>query len=105
MQAITKKLTPKNSKELRSDLGAVNQLNHFIPNLAQLCHELRPLLKKNQPWKWEEQHDEAIKKINEKVKHFKRSCPIRIICEASKSGLGAVLQQNDGTDWRPIHFA
>ena len=36
--AITEKLTPKSLKELRSYLGAVNQLNRFIPNLAQLCH-------------------------------------------------------------------
>ena len=58
-------------------------------------------------------HDKAIQKINQKVKqvtevgHFKRSCPIRIICDASKLGLGAVLQQNDGNgnNWRPIHFA
>ena len=101
VQAITEKLTPKSLKELRSYLGAVNQLNRFIPNLAQLCHELRPLLKKDQPWKWEEKHDKAIQKINQKVKqvtevgHFKRSCPIRIICDASKLGLGAVLQQKD----------
>ena len=102
VQALTEKLTPKSIKEVRLYLGAVNQLNRFISNLAQLCHELRPLLKKDQPWKWEEKHDKAIQKINEKVKqvtevgHFKRSCPIRIICDASKLGLGAVLQQKDG---------
>ena len=111
VQAISEILTPKNLKELRSYLGAVNQLNRFIPNLAQLCHELRPLLKKDQPWNWEEKHDKAIQKINEKVKqvaevgHFKRSCPIRIICDASKSGLGSVLQQNHENNWRPIQFA
>ena len=97
VQAITKKLTPKNLKELRSYLGAVNQLNSFIPVLAQLCHELRPLLKKVHPWNREEKHDKAIQKHNERVKqvaevgHFKRSCPIRTICDASKSGLGAFL--------------
>ena len=114
VQAITEKLTPKSLKELRSYLGAVNQLNRFIPNLAQLCHELRPLLKKDQPWNWGEKHDKAIQVINEKVKqvaevgHFKRSSPIRIICDASKAGLGAVLQQideNNEKNWRPIHFA
>ena len=92
----------------------MNQLNRFIPNLAQLCHELRPLLKKDQPWNWGEKHDKAIQVINEKVKqvaevgHFKRSSPIRIICDASKAGLGAVLQQiyeNIENNWRPIHFA
>ena len=114
VQAIPEKLTPKSLKELRSYLGAVNQLNRFIPNLAQLCHELRPLLKKDQPWNWGEKHDKAIQVFNEKVKqvaevgHFKRSSPIRIICDASKAGLGAVLQQideNNENNWRPIHFA
>ena len=82
VQAITEKLTPKSLKELRSYLGAVNQLNRFIPNLAKLCHELRPLLKKDQPWNWSEKHDKAFKLINEKVRqvaevgHFKRSSPI-----------------------------
>ena len=66
VQARTEKLTPRSLKELRSYLGAVNQLNRFIPNLAQVCHELRPLLKKDQSWKWEEKHDEAIQEIKEK---------------------------------------
>ena len=46
VQAIREKLTPKNQKDFRSYLEAVNQLNRFIPNLAQLCRELRPLLKR-----------------------------------------------------------
>ena len=52
IQAITDKLKPKNSKELRSYLGAVNHLHRFIPNSAKLCFLLRPLLKKDNPWKW-----------------------------------------------------
>ena len=97
VQAISEKLTPKNLKELRSYLGAVNQLNRFIPILAHLCYELRPILNKDQPWNWEEKHDKAIHKLNESVKqvaevgHFKRSCLIRTICDASKSGLRAFL--------------
>ena len=39
------------------------------------------------------------------VGHFKKSENIRIICDASKTGLGAVLQQQDETGWRPIHSA
>ena len=45
IQAITEKLKPENLKELRSYLGAVNQMNRFLPNLTQLCFKLRPLLK------------------------------------------------------------
>ena len=111
VQAITEKITPKSLKELRSYSRAAIQLNRIIPNLAQLFHELRPLFEKDQPWNWEEKHDKAFQKIIEKVKQvtevglFKRSCPIRIICDASKSELGAILQQDDGNNWRPIHFA
>ena len=53
----------------------------------------------------------AFKEINEQVKrvtevgHFKKSENIRIICDASKAGLGAVLQQQDEIGWRPKHFA
>ena len=43
-------------------------------------------------------------KITE-VSHFKRSSPIRKICDASKAGLGAVLEQRDEIGWRPIRFA
>ena len=69
------------------------------------------MLKKEQPEKWEENHNKAFQTINEKVKqvaevvHFRKSCPIRIICDASKAGIGAVLQQEDNTGWRPIHYA
>ena len=111
IQAITQKLRPENLKELRSYLRAVNQMNRFIPNLAQLCFPLRPLLKKDKTWNWEEKHEKAFKEINEQVKrvtevgHFKKSENIRIVCDASKAGLGAVLQQQDEIGWRPIHFA
>ena len=46
VQAITDKLRPKNLKDLRSLMGAINQMNRFIPNLVILCAPLRPLLKK-----------------------------------------------------------
>ena len=39
------------------------------------------------------------------VGHFKKSENIRIICDASKTALGAVLQKQDKIGWRPIHFA
>ena len=35
-QGTTERLTPTNLKQLRSFLGAVNQFNRFIPNLAAI---------------------------------------------------------------------
>ena len=40
------------------------------------------------------------------LSHFKRNQEIRIICDASKQGLGAVLQQSQSNgEWKPICFA
>ena len=38
---------PYTLKKLRSFLGSVHYISIFIPNLAQLCHPLRPLLRKS----------------------------------------------------------
>ena len=45
-----------------------------------------------------------MKKVAE-LTHFKRNKPLRIICDASKQGLGAVLQQCEEKKWKPIAFA
>ena len=37
---------PTTLKRIRSFLGSVNYIGKFIPHLAQICHPLRPLLKK-----------------------------------------------------------
>ena len=53
----------------------------------------------------------AFERINNQVDkvveltHFKRNRPLRIICDASKQGLGAILQQNEEKNWNPIAYA
>ena len=102
-QAITDKLRPKNLKGLRSFMGAMNQMNRSIPNLANLCAPIQPLLKMDNAWNWQENDKKTFNKIKQamkdtsEIKQFKRNPPLRIICDASKEGLGANLQQqNDG---------
>ena len=63
-------------------------------------------------WTWNIEHKNAFVKINDEIKgvvelsHFKRNQEIRIICDASKQGLGAVLQQSQiNGEWKPICFA
>ena len=85
IQAITQKLRPKNLKELRSYLGAVNHLIKFIPNLAQKTHGFRELLKKEGEYNWSEKHDKTFNDIQQSVKdivtltHFDRSCKLKVI--------------------------
>ena len=39
------------------------------------------------------------------MQHFKKNKQLRIVCDASKEGLGAVLQQKTDKGWKAIHFA
>ena len=112
VQGISEKLRQTNLKELRSLLGAVNGLNKFVPDLASICFLFRSILKKDNPWIWTQQHEAAFLRNNQEMKkiteltHFKRNKPIRIVCDASKKGIGAVLQQQQKKqDWKPVSFA
>ena len=39
------------------------------------------------------------------LNHFKRQCPLMIIWDVRKSGLGAALQREENNEWKPISFA
>ena len=64
VQGITDRLRPTNLKKLRSFLGAVNQLNKFIPDLAAECFPFRNILKKDAEWKWLPEHEKAFVDVN-----------------------------------------
>ena len=109
VQGISGRLKPTNLKQLRSYLGAVNQFNKFFPNLATICFPFRTLLKKDTNLEWKNEQEKAFEQVNNEIKkgtelnHFKRDCPLRIICDASKSGLGAVLQQEENGEWEILN--
>ena len=68
VQGISDKLRPINLEELRSFLGAVNQFNRFVPDLAALCFPIRSILKRDADWIWNEEHEKTFKKVNQEVK-------------------------------------
>ena len=111
-QGISERLRPTNLKQLRSFLGAVNQFYKFIPRLAAITFPFRSILKKDADREWNEEHENAFLKVNEEfinvveLTHFNRNKEIRLICDASKQGLGAVLQQKQNkNEWKPNCFA
>ena len=66
IQGITEKL-PKNLKELRSFLGAVNQFNKFIPDVASICFPFRSILKEDAEGNWTDEHEKAFENVNKEV--------------------------------------
>ena len=64
VQGNTERVRSTNFKKLRSYLGAANQLNKFIPDLAAKCLAFRNILKKDAKWKWSQDHERALERSN-----------------------------------------
>ena len=92
IQGISEKMKPKSLKDLRSYLGAVNQLTKFIPGLAQITEPFRDLLKKEGQWEWKEKHDLAFENVQ---KMSKKSLDYHILIKRTNCGSSVTLATRD----------
>lgn len=110
--AIVEAPTPKNVHELRAFLGLINYYGKFIPQLSTVAHPLNRLLGKNVLWKWDKSCQQAFGMLKAKMAstevlaHYDQQLPLRLDCDASAYGVGAVLAHTypDGSE-RPIAYA
>ena len=102
---------PKVLKKLRSFLGSVHYIGKFIPNLAQISHPLRPILKKSSRFLWTVEHENCFNEIKTRIanatanSHYNPQRETRVKCDASRSGLETTLEQLTVDGWKPIAFA
>jgi len=110
--AIVEALTPQNEQELRAFLGLVNYYGRFVPQLSTVAHPLHRLLGKKVPWEWSKECQQAFGTLKAKMAstevlaHYDQKLPIKLDCDASAYGVGAVLAHvyPDGSE-RPIAYA
>ena len=112
LDAIKKINIPKNEKELKSFLGAIQYLSKYIENLSTKTDNLRKLLKKQNEWIWTEEHTRAFNNLKECITkipclaHYNAQSENIITTDASTKGLGATLRQKQKTgEIKPIGFA
>jgi len=112
IEAVIRAPAPGNVTQLRSFLGLINYYHKFLPNLSTVVHPLNNLLKAGSQWNWTKQCRAAFQTCKdlitseEVLAHFDPSLPLRLACDASPYGIGAVLSHKcrDGRE-RPIAFA
>ena len=107
VEAIMKMPAPTDIAALKRILGMVGYLAKFLPHLSDVCEPLRQLDRKDVEWCWLEQHQDALTKIRELITaapvlaYYDVKREVTIQCDASQSGLGAVLLQ----EGRPVCYA
>ena len=109
--AITEMPNPQSEEDLKRFLGMVNYLAKFVPDLSDITAPLRELLEKDAQWCFEAAHENAIERLKSIItsepvlKYFDPQLPTKVSTDASKSGLGATLEQKHGDKWCPVAFS
>lgn len=101
VEAIKLMPSPTKLTELRTFLGMSGYYRQVIPNYATLAYPLVSLTKKNVPWNWSVECENAFKEIknhltSDSVLAFPQTDkPYKLYCDASNYAVGAVLTQDD----------
>ena len=97
--AITKFPSPTTRTDLKSFFGLANQLAAGTDKIAELLEPLRPLLSSKNEFVWSTTHEQALSKAKQHLAStptlafFDMAKLTRICTDASRQGVGFVLQQ------------
>jgi RNase H-like domain found in reverse transcriptase/Reverse transcriptase (RNA-dependent DNA polymerase)/Integrase zinc binding domain/Integrase core domain len=98
---------PTDVSAVQRFLGMVTYLNRYIPNLSSLTSVLRKLTNQGAIFQWTREEQECFEKLKlllstaPVLAYFDVTKHATIECDASSTGLGSVLLQDD----RPIAYA
>ena len=105
IKAIVEMPEPTNIKEVHTLLGMVTYVCKYLQSISSICEPLRSLLKeanqKGFKWHFDQIHKEAFQNIKDAMtkdpvlQYYSLTKPIVISCDASQSGLGCVIMQDD----------
>ena len=111
VRAVVQMPVPTSIANVQTLLGMVTYTCKFLKDLSAVTEPLRQLIKESNnrgfTWHWDEMHQEAFDKLKKMMtstpvlRSYSLNEPIIISCDASQSGLGCVLLQND----KPVAYA
>lgn len=102
---------PIDVHQLKAFLGKINYYGRFIANLADKAAPLYSLLKKEIPFTWSNNCEQAFDTLKNDViratnlVHYDESKPLILATDASSYGVGVVLSQVDKGREAPIAYA
>ena len=103
--------TPTTLKEVRAFIGFANFYRRFIRDFSTMAHPLHDLTKKDTPWQWSKEQQEAFNSIKCQfcteliLKVYDPELPTRVEVDASGFATGGILsQKHDNGLWHPIAY-
>ena len=110
VRAIKEAPVPKDITQLRAFVSLINYYGKFIPQVATYMAPLYKLMEKNHKWSWTEECHNAYLKCKEMLTcdavlaYYDSTKPIKLACDASAYGLGAVLSHTLDDGEHPVAF-
>ena len=107
VQAILEMERPRYVEGVRRVLGMVNYLARYTPNLSDLCEQIRQLTRPDIHWDWTFWQEQPLQQIKGAIivapvlRYFHPAETTVLQCDASSTGLDAVLMQNG----QPVTYA
>ncbi|GFX02059.1 retrovirus-related Pol polyprotein from transposon 412 [Trichonephila clavipes] len=102
---------PKDQKQIKSFLGCCNFYRRYIKNFAKSALPLTNLLRKDTPFEWTSETQEAFDDIKKAILNPPvlalpdQSAELQITTDASSRGIGAVLEQKyPNSEVKPLYF-
>ena len=103
---ILKMPTPVDKQSLQRLLGMITYLGKFLPHLSDVTEPLRRLLDRDVEWHCDDAHEAALNQVKQLItrepvlRYFDNNKEVTLQCDASESGLGAVIMQ----EGQPVAF-
>ena len=103
--------TPTTLKEVQAFIGFANFYRRFIKDFSTMAHPLHDLTKKDVPWHWSQEQQEAFNAIKKQfceepiLKVYDPDLPTCVECGTSGFATGGILSQKheDGL-WHPVAY-
>ena len=103
--------TPKMLKDVRAFIGFVNFYRRFIMDFSTMACPLHDLTKKDVPWHWSQEQQEAFNAIKKQfceeliLKVYDPDLPTCVECDASGFATGGILsQKHEDSLWHPVAY-
>lgn len=109
--AISQMAPPHNIKQLNAFIQTCSWYRRFVPQFAERARPLTNLLRKNNPWTWATDEQNAYDDLKEclttapVLQQADETQPFIIKSDASAYAVGAGLFQGEGSEEHPVEYA